>query len=137
MPLRREEKDVSCQGNGLGPQGDASVTRRVAIATASEFGDGDRLVREVEGRSILVCNTPAGLFALDNRCTHQESPLAEGRIRGCFIFCPLHGARFDLRDGMPLGTVATLPVRTYPVARVADSIEITLGDEPLTNRPVF
>lgn len=93
----------------------------------------------VDGTSVLVCKTPAGFFALENRCSHQDSPLHEGRVRGTFIFCPLHGVRFDLRTGAPSGTLTTTPVRTYPVTVENETIEIEFeaGDPPPLRRSLF
>lgn len=70
---------------------------------------------EVDGLSILLCNSGGVHFAIENRCTHQNTPLAGGRVRNGFISCPLHGVRFDLRTGEPRGDLARKPVRTYSV----------------------
>ena len=72
-------------------------------------------VLELEGESILLCNSGGSHFAIRNQCTHQNSPLAEGRVRNGFISCPLHGVRFDLRTGEPRGTLTRVPVKTYAV----------------------
>ncbi|MBI1392374.1 MAG: Rieske 2Fe-2S domain-containing protein [Alphaproteobacteria bacterium] len=70
---------------------------------------------QVAGRNILVCRTKEGFFAVDNLCTHQLQELEGGKIRGCYIFCPLHGQRFDLRDGKPIGQLTDKPLPTYPI----------------------
>jgi 3-phenylpropionate/trans-cinnamate dioxygenase ferredoxin subunit len=72
-------------------------------------------VIELEGESVLLCNSGGSHFAIRNQCTHQNSPLAEGRVRNGFISCPLHGVRFDLRTGEPRGTLTRVPVKTYAV----------------------
>ncbi|MCS5585616.1 MAG: Rieske 2Fe-2S domain-containing protein [Pseudomonadales bacterium] len=72
-------------------------------------------VLELEGESILLCNSGGSHFAIRNQCTHQNSPLAEGRVRNGFISCPLHGVRFDLSTGEPRGTLTRVPVKTYAV----------------------
>ena len=72
-------------------------------------------VHELEGESVLLCNSGGSHFAIRNQCTHQNSPLAEGRVRNGFISCPLHGVRFDLRTGEPRGTLTRVPVKTYAV----------------------
>ena len=72
-------------------------------------------VLELEGESVLLCNSGGSHFAIRNQCTHQNSPLAEGRVRNGFISCPLHGVRFDLRTGEPRGTLTRVPVKTYAV----------------------
>jgi 3-phenylpropionate/trans-cinnamate dioxygenase ferredoxin component len=72
-------------------------------------------VLELEGESVLLCNSGGSHFAIRNQCTHQNSPLAGGRVRNGFISCPLHGVRFDLSTGEPRGTLTRVPVKTYSV----------------------
>jgi 3-phenylpropionate/trans-cinnamate dioxygenase ferredoxin subunit len=70
-----------------------------------------------------VFNVDGELYALEDRCSHDDGPLVEGdwepdeRV----VICPRHGSRFDLRTGQPLSLPAYLPVQTYPV-RVEDGI---------------
>ena len=79
-------------------------------------------------REIVVCHTRAGLFALDNICTHAEARLCEGRLRAMRLVCPLHGAAFDVRDGRVLAPPAACPLRTYPVRMRAGVIEVALTE---------
>ena len=72
-------------------------------------------VLELEGESVLLCNSGGSHFAIRNQCTHQSSPLAGGRVRNGFISCPLHGVRFDLSTGEPRGTLTRVPVKTCSV----------------------
>ena len=50
---------------------------------------------DIDGTSILICRTNSGIFAVENQCTHQQSALEGGIIKGPFLFCPRHAARFD------------------------------------------
>lgn len=61
---------------------------------------------------ILIIKTPSEIFALMNMCTHQNSPLLEGRVKRGAIMCPLHGARFLLKNGENVGGQYP-PVRTF------------------------
>ena len=36
-------------------------------------------------------------------------------VEGSAIECWLHGSRFDLRSGKPIGLPATTPISVYPV----------------------
>lgn len=81
---------------------------------------------EVEGQEILVCNANDEFYAIRNQCTHQNSKLEGGRIRNCFISCPLHGARFDLRDGSPKGQLTRIPVDTFPTRVVDGYVEVAV-----------
>lgn len=82
------------------------------------FGVGDS--------RILIAHTSDGFFALADACTHADSRLSHGRLRGCRIVCPLHGAAFDVRDGRVLKGPATRPVPSYPLRVVDDRLEVSL-----------
>jgi 3-phenylpropionate/trans-cinnamate dioxygenase ferredoxin subunit len=78
------------------------------------------------GREIVICHTRAGVFALDNICTHAHARLCEGRLRATRLVCPLHGASFDVRDGRVLGPPAVQPLTAHAVQVVDGAIEVAL-----------
>ncbi len=78
-------------------------------------------------RELVICHTRAGLFALDNICSHAEARLCEGRLRSTRLVCPLHGAAFDLRDGRVLAPPAAHPLATHVLRVVAGVIEIAVA----------
>jgi nitrite reductase/ring-hydroxylating ferredoxin subunit len=53
----------------------------------------------IKGKEIALFNIDGSFFALDNACTHEKGPLAEGDIEGHEVTCPWHGAKFDIRTG--------------------------------------
>lgn len=73
-------------------------------------------VIDVDGESVLLCNSGGTHFAIQNQCTHQSSPLAGGRVRNGFISCPLHGVKFSLATGEPHGSLTRVAVKTYAVS---------------------
>ena len=86
--------------------------------------------KEVVGHEdlcILVCHTGGAHYAIENRCTHQDTALHEGRMRNGFISCPLHGVRFELKTGEPRGDLTRIPVRTFPVEVSDDRIIIRVS----------
>ena len=98
------------------------------VAPAADFAEGRMEAFEISGREILVCNSREGWFALDNICTHAYGRLNEGRLRGCRLICPLHGASFDIRDGSVLGAPATTPLARHRLRVVDCHVEISVGD---------
>jgi 3-phenylpropionate/trans-cinnamate dioxygenase ferredoxin subunit len=70
-----------------------------------------------------VFHVEGELYALEDRCSHDDGPLVEGdwEPEERVVICPRHGSRFDLRTGRPLSLPAYLPVQTYPV-RVENGI---------------
>lgn len=81
---------------------------------------------ELEDQKLLLCRTPDQVFAIENRCTHQNTPLEGGRVRGGYISCPLHGVRFNLATGEPMGTLTQVPVKTFAVRVENDEIAVSL-----------
>lgn len=108
-----------------------TATFTVPLADVSE---GQMQTLMAEGNEIVICRTKAGIYALDNICTHAFARLNEGRLRGTRLICPLHGASFDVRDGKALGAPASRPLTTHVVRIVDDCIEVTIAEQ-LHERP--
>ena len=100
----------------------------VAAAKTADIGENDSKAVDVGGRSILICHTREGFYAVDNQCSHQLQVLEGGKIRGCFIFCPLHGQRFNLKDGAPIGQLTDKPLQTYALR--VDGEDILINPQP-------
>lgn len=92
----------------------------------SELGDKATTSVTVGGARIVLCQSDGQLFAIEDRCSHADEPLACGRIRNGWIACPAHGGRFDLATGEAVGPPATEPIRTYPVHVVCGLIEVAV-----------
>lgn len=89
--------------------------------------DNSSKALEIEEQSILLCNSGGKHYAIANQCSHQDSPLEKGRIRNGYISCPLHGVRFSLETGEPMGAQLTrVPVKTYSLIEKDDSITIII-----------
>jgi 3-phenylpropionate/trans-cinnamate dioxygenase ferredoxin subunit len=71
--------------------------------------------------TVGVYNCGGELYALEDRCSHDDGPLCEGEFDCAerIAICPRHGARFDIATGRALTLPAYIPVDTFPV-RVRD-----------------
>ncbi len=85
------------------------------VAPEAELAPGQRCVIALDDMSVLVININGGLFALEDRCSHDNAPLGDGAITDDQIICPRHGARFCLRTGAALTPPAYEPVAALPV----------------------
>jgi len=103
----------------------------VAVLKLAEVPPGSMRACMVAGRELVICHTREGVFALDNICTHAETRLCEGRLRGTRLVCPLHGACFDVRDGRVLRPPAERPLATHAVRVIADTIEVAVTPGPV------
>jgi 3-phenylpropionate/trans-cinnamate dioxygenase ferredoxin subunit len=97
------------------------TTTTFDIGPAAELPPGTTRIVEVDGRKIGVFNCDGELRAIEDRCSHDDGPLAEGPFDpdACTVECPRHGSLFDLNTGRPRTLPAYLPVDTFPV-RVED-----------------
>ena len=87
----------------------------VKVADLSECQPGSLLDVEAGRESIVLANIDGDLYALENRCSHQDLPLSDGELDGDRLECLYHGARFDVCTGRAVGLPAIKPVETYPV----------------------
>jgi 3-phenylpropionate/trans-cinnamate dioxygenase ferredoxin subunit len=69
---------------------------------------------EVNGTELAIVQSAGVFYAIADECSHASIPLSEGDVGDGEIECYLHGSRFDLRTGKPLGLPATEPVAVYP-----------------------
>ncbi|MYL96938.1 Rieske 2Fe-2S domain-containing protein [Novosphingobium sp. FGD1] len=98
----------------------------VAVAKLEDIPAGARKVVEIGGVSVILVHAKDRIFAVRNLCSHAYETLECGRVRAGWISCPVHGARFDLETGKPLNPPATMPIETYAVRTIGDTIEVAL-----------
>jgi 3-phenylpropionate/trans-cinnamate dioxygenase ferredoxin subunit len=96
------------------------MTTTDTLIPAIDIDDNQSVAINLEGRNILVCKSNGNYYAVYNQCSHQRAELTKGRIRNCYLSCPLHGVRFDLRTGNPKGELTRVPLKTYVVSVAED-----------------
>lgn len=84
------------------------------IGSATALSETRPLAVEVDGFAIAVVRCGEAVYAVEDRCTHDDGALGEAPVEECQIICPRHGARFCLRTGEALTPPAYEPLRTYP-----------------------
>ena len=105
-------------------QGRAVMVSRVATTTGpgrwvravaeADLPDDTLTGVEVEGRQVLLHRNDQEIHALDNLCSHAGGLLSRGEVIDCAVECPLHGSRFDLRDGRVVRGPAHHPQPVLP-----------------------
>jgi 3-phenylpropionate/trans-cinnamate dioxygenase ferredoxin subunit len=97
-------------------------TSTITVCALDELGEGEMRLIEADGRKIGVFNCGGDLLAIEDRCSHDDGPLAEGEFdaASCTVECPRHGSLFDLRTGRPKTLPAYRPVETFEV-RIEDN----------------
>jgi 3-phenylpropionate/trans-cinnamate dioxygenase ferredoxin subunit len=82
---------------------------------------------EVDGKALCLAHVEGrGFFAVDDRCTHEDTELSGGDLDGVEIECPLHGSRFDVTTGEVRGLPADVPTNVYRVDIDGDEIFVEL-----------
>jgi 3-phenylpropionate/trans-cinnamate dioxygenase ferredoxin subunit len=95
----------------------------IVVGPVEELPPGEmKIVRD--GQLVIgVYNVDGQLYAIEDRCSHDDGPLCEGDFEPAeaVVICPRHGSRFDIRTGQALTLPAYLPVDTFAV-KVEDGV---------------
>jgi 3-phenylpropionate/trans-cinnamate dioxygenase ferredoxin component len=96
----------------------------VTVARTDEIAVGGVKVVHVDDVRVAVFRLEDGYYAIEDVCTHDGGPVAEGCLENGVIECPRHGAQFDVRTGAVRRFPATAPVPTFPVRVAGDDIQL-------------
>ena len=98
----------------------------IDVCAVDDLRPGDRRLVEWEDLEIGVFNCGGNLYAIEDRCSHDDGPLAEGEFdpEHCTVECPRHGSLFDLRTGKPKTLPAYVPVDTFAVIIEDETIKL-------------
>ena len=101
----------------------------IDICKVSELPPGGMRMVEWEDLEIGVFNCQGEIYAIEDRCSHDNGTLVEGELdqEKCAVECPRHGSLFDLRTGKPLTLPAYVPVETFPVTIEEDTIKVEVA----------
>ncbi|MGA7861891.1 MAG: Rieske 2Fe-2S domain-containing protein [Thermoplasmata archaeon] len=112
------------------------------VANRGEPSEGlTRYIEVRQGQALLV-RRGGKLFAAQANCGHMRFPLADGKIDGTVLTCPLHKAQFDLstdavvrkarvpgliaytKMGRGILSVPTEPLKVYDVDERNDGVYV-------------
>ena len=95
--------------------GNKTLADFIRVAALSEMQPGQRKLVELDEITVALFNIGGELYCIEDICSHDGGPLADGTLDGYCLECPRHGAQFDVRDGSVLSMPAVVPVPTYEV----------------------
>ncbi len=101
--------------------------RWVEVPGAAGVAEGFHRTFVVDGVPLLLARLAGRLYAVEDRCSHDDGRLGEGTIEGCEVICPRHGARFDLRDGRATRMPAVAPILPVPVREADGRVHVDAG----------
>ena len=97
----------------------------VRIASTQDILPSQMKAVDLDGnQNICIANIDGKYYAIDNVCTHEGGPLADGTLEGYEVECPWHGSKFDVRTGVVTNSPATEPEPTYEIKVDGDNILI-------------
>ncbi len=103
----------------------------IKACSSSEIEQNKSKAFTIGDYDVLLCHTAEGFMAVENECTHQLQKLEGGRIKKCFVFCPAHGVRFNLKDGKPIGQLTEDPLKVFDVKIEGDDVLIATQPRPV------
>jgi len=87
-----------------------------ALCPADELAPGKMRRFEIPGGdAVLLCNFNGVFHAIEDDCTHAIASLANGRLEGSTVFCPMHGGSFNVVTGKALSLPCKQALRSFPV----------------------
>jgi len=105
----------------------------IEVCSTTSLGNEDVIRFDHTKRTFAIHRDVHGkLYATDGICTHGNTHLSEGLVKGKIIECPKHNGRFNLADGSPARTPICRGLATYPIEERAGqiwfNIEMAGGD---------
>ena len=86
------------------------------VCAAADLGRADVIRFDHGHRTYALYRDDEGkLYATDGVCTHGNTHLADGLVKGKIIECPKHNGRFNLADGSPARPPVCRGLVTYPL----------------------
>ena len=99
------------------------------LGNFSDLDNGELTTCEVGDLEILLCRVDGRLYAIEDNCSHADTPLSEGRLSGFKVNCPLHGASFDVRDGTHSGPPAYTGVRCFEIVEDYSGVTVKIENK--------
>jgi len=100
------------------------------VLELGELADPGKTLVEIDGEMIALFHVGGEYFALDDVCTHDGGPLADGELVDHTIACPRHGATFDIRTGGALTMPAVRATRAHRVKLEDGGVWVAFGEAP-------
>jgi metal-sulfur cluster biosynthetic enzyme/nitrite reductase/ring-hydroxylating ferredoxin subunit len=105
------------------------------VIDVADVPDPGKTLVEVAGEMVALFHVGGQWYALDDVCTHDGGPLADGELRDYRIACPRHGAKFDIRTGAALTMPAIRSTRSHEVKVEDGGVWVKLRDVATADGP--
>lgn len=102
-----------------------TIVNFVSAARTKEIKPGQAKSFQVNGHPVAIFNCAGKFYAISNICQHEGGFLAEGKLSGKIIMCPLHGWEYNVETGECL-TAPGAELRVYPLQIIGDQIRVAV-----------
>ncbi len=110
-PMKRPQADDTYRTES-GPDSDGWME----ICSVADLGKEDVIRFDHGSKTYALYRDNEGtLYASDGFCTHGNTHLADGMVKGKIVECPKHNGRFNLADGSPARAPVCRGLGTYPI----------------------
>ena len=105
-----------------------SVDGWVEVCAEDDLDLEDVIRFDHQHRTFAIYRSKEGaLFATDGICTHGNTHLADGLVKGKIVECPKHNGRFDVESGKAVRQPACVALKTYEVKSEGGRVSVKLG----------
>jgi glycine betaine catabolism B len=106
----------------------------VKVASTNDVQPSQMKAFQVNGAEVCIANVDGKYYAINNICTHEGGPLADGKLDGFEVECPWHQSRFDIRTGEVIEPPASEPEPAYEVKVDGNSILIRKRSDSVSSQ---
>jgi 3-phenylpropionate/trans-cinnamate dioxygenase ferredoxin subunit len=102
------------------------ATEKHPVCKTDAVPEGKGESFKVAGWRVAVFNVAGEFYAIEDRCSHADAPMADGYVhtRELCVACPWHGAEFDLKTGKALTPPACQDITAFATSVVGDEVMI-------------
>lgn len=112
LPAPKQRLDEGSHRSNVEPDSNGWLE----ICAAADLGIEDVIRFDHKKKTFALMRDDEGqLHATDGICTHGNTHLADGLVKGKIVECPKHNGRFNLRDGSPARAPICRGLATYPI----------------------
>ena len=98
------------------------------VAVRTDLASGEKMIVEADDRIVILFRDGDDFYCIDDVCTHDGGTLSDGRVHGCEIECPRHGARFDMKTGKATCMPAYNDTLKHEVKLDGDDVLVKIND---------
>lgn len=108
---------------------ESSTQTMVRLCPVKDLASGETRRFDVGDHRIAVVRIGDHVYAVGDRCTHQDVSLSEGDVytENAEIECVRHGSTFSIITGEALSLPATKPTPVYRVEVMDGDVHVEIG----------